>query len=63
MPSFNVEDKVRWVRAVGRPEYKDVVGTVLDVIPSDTNLEKFNMYHVEFDFGRFTLYGTQIAPE
>ena len=57
---FKRNDRVRWVRALSYPEYENAVGTVLDVIPNDTSLDAFTMYDVEFQFGKFTLYGTQI---
>jgi hypothetical protein len=63
MSSFNLEDKVRWVRAVWSPGNKGAVGTFLNVILSDTDIEDFTMYDIEFKFGIFTLYGTQIEPE
>ena len=59
MSSFKVEDKVRWVRA-RYSENKGAVGTVFDVILSDTDIEDFNLYDIEFEFGKLTLYGTQI---
>ena len=63
MPVFKVADKVRWVRAVSSPESKDALGVVTNVIPNETGVEEFAMYDVEFSFGTFTLYGTQIEPE
>jgi len=36
---------------------------VLAVIPSDSGLDDFTMYDVQFEFGTFTLYGTQIEAD
>jgi len=30
------------------------------LIPSDTSIEEFAIYDVEFDFGSLTLHGTQL---
>jgi len=60
---FKRSDRVRWVRALSHPEYENAVGTVLDVIPNDASLDAFTMYDVEFQFGTFTLYGTQIEAD
>ena len=60
---FKPSDRVRWVRAFPHTEYENAVGTVLDVIPNDTSLDAFTMYDVEFQFGKFTLYGTQIEAD
>ncbi len=60
---FNRDDRVRWVRALPNAEYENAVGTVRDVIPNDASLDAFTMYDVEFQFGTFTLYGTQIESE
>jgi hypothetical protein len=42
---------------------KAIPGKVIAVIPSDSGLADFAMYDVRFDFGTFTLYGTQIEAE
>jgi hypothetical protein len=60
---FKRGDCVRWIRAVSYPEYKNAVGTILAVIPNDASLDAFTMYDVEFEFGTFTLYGTQIDAD
>ena len=64
MPSFKVGDRVRWVRAAISSEHKNAVGTAIDVMSNDdTNLEAFTIYDIEFQFGMFTLYGSQIEAE
>jgi hypothetical protein len=55
---FRRNDHVRWVRALSYPEYENAV-----VIPNDASLDAFTMYDVEFQFGKFTLYGTQIEAD
>ena len=57
---FAVGDHVRWVRALADPGNQNSVGQVLAVVPNDSNLDAFTIYDVEFSFGRFTLYGTQV---
>jgi hypothetical protein len=57
MPTFNIGDRVRWVRAVGDPQQKNAVGIIIAVITSEQGV---TMYDVKFDFGRFALYSTQI---
>ena len=57
---FKTGDHVYWTRAVADPSKVRVPGVVQMVIPSDSGLDEFNMYDVKFDFGTFTLYGTQI---
>jgi len=54
---------VCWTRAVADPNKVHIPGTVIDVIPGDSALDAFTMYDVKFEFGTFTLYGTQIEPE
>jgi hypothetical protein len=63
MPGFKVGDHVRWVKAAFSPEYKNAVGIVESGIPSDTDAEGFTMYDIKFEFGKRTLYGTQIEAE
>ena len=60
MSKHEVGSKVRWVRAVTYPENRNAVGIVLAVIRNDAHLDDFTMYDIEFSFGNFTLYGTQI---
>ena len=60
--SYEIGDRVVWVRAVPDSRMKDIVGVVLAVIPNPSNLAQFTMYDVQFDFGTFTLYGTQLSP-
>jgi hypothetical protein len=59
---FNIGDRVCWTRAVADPTKITVAGVVLAVIPSDSGLDDFTMYDVQFEFGTFTLYGTQMKP-
>jgi hypothetical protein len=60
---FRIGDRVCWTRAVADPNKVHIPGTVIDVIPGDSALDAFTMYDVKFEFGTFTLYGTQIEPE
>jgi hypothetical protein len=60
---FRVGDHVCWTRAMGDPSKAELPGIVRSVFPCDSGLDDFTMYDVEFDFGTFTLYGTQIEPE
>jgi hypothetical protein len=32
------------------------------VIASDSNLDEFTVYDIQFDFRTYTLYGTQLRP-
>ena len=62
MPLLKVGDPVMWVKAITGVDrhQQDIIGKVLFVIPSDSGFQEFALYDVQFDFGRFTLYGTQI---
>jgi len=62
VPRHNIGSKVRWVHALNIPENQNAVGIVLAVIPNDDDLDDFTMYDIQFPFGNFTLYGTQIEP-
>jgi hypothetical protein len=53
---FKVGDQVRWVNAVFPPEYKNAVGTIVFIVPSDTDIEQFTMYGEQF-----TMYGEQFT--
>lgn len=57
---FKIGDRVRWGRAVPDPNLKDLTGVIVAIIPSDMDLPQFTMYDIKFDFGIYTLYGTQI---
>ena len=63
MPSFTIGDHVRWVRGAVSSEQKNAIGVVLEVMPDDANLEAFTIYDIEFRFGIYTLYGSQIEAE
>ena len=58
---FNIGDTVLWVRACSIDQQRPMVGRVLTVIASESALEEFTMYDVKFEFGTFTLYGTQLT--
>ena len=62
MSLFQVGDSVVWVKAVAdnRPE---IVGIVLAVVPSDSEIDEFALYDVAFIFGTFTLHGTQLKAD
>ena len=58
MEHFKVGDRVLWTRALSEPIKERIIGTIVAVIPS--RVPSFTMYDVEFEFGTFALYGTQI---
>jgi len=61
---YRVGDKVRWTKASWSSQLKqNSTGVILRVIPTDCGVEHFNLYDVEFDFGMYMLYGTQLDPE
>jgi hypothetical protein len=60
---FKVGDKVRWRHAVHELKAKDALGTITAVIPNETSVDELTLYEIKFDFGTFTLYGTQIVQE
>ena len=60
---FKVGDQVRWRNAVPELKAKDALGTITAVIPNETGVEDLTLYEIKFDFGAFTLYGTQIEQE
>ena len=51
---------MRWTRAVAKPQFKDAQGLVTGVLANDTHVDELTMYDVTFEFGSFTLYGTQL---
>ena len=57
---FNIGDKVRWIRAVAAPEYRNAIGMIVAVFPDERHSLAFSTYDVHFPFGTWTLYGTQI---
>ena len=56
---FKAGDHVRWIRAVPDSILKEVDGVVLEIVATD-KVEAFNLYKVQFEFGTYTLYGTQL---
>jgi hypothetical protein len=57
---FKIGDRVQWVRAVPDATKQDNIGIVTAVIPDDKNRDEFTLYDIKFDFGLYTLYGTQL---
>ena len=57
---FIVGSHVRWVRALSDGDRFGSVGIVLAVIPDEHGIAWFTRYDVQFSFGRFRLYGTQL---
>lgn len=51
-----------WVKT-GADHQPEIIGTVLAVMPSDSKLDEFALYDVKFDFGTFTLHGTQLQAQ
>lgn len=60
MSLFRVGQSVVWVKADNRPA---IIGTVVAVMPSDSELDEFAIYEVEFDFGTFTLHATELMAQ
>ena len=60
MARFKTGDKVRRAEPFSSLEYKNAVGAVALVIPSDTDVPELTIYDIEFLFGIRTLYGDQI---
>ena len=56
---FKVGDYVAWTEGEGPGG--SAVGKIVAIIPSDTGTPEFNLYDVEFPFGKRTLYGTQLT--
>jgi hypothetical protein len=59
MANFEPSDRVVWIRAVPDPSKKGIQGTVV-AIDDDALGGQFPLYEVQFEFGKATLYGTQI---
>jgi hypothetical protein len=59
---FDIGDEVRWVQATPASKARGMSGVILDVIPSISRLDELTMYEIQFQFGTFRLYGTQIEP-
>jgi len=55
---FKIGDRVAWNRAVSEEQFQGAIGVILAIVPG--NSDAFALFDVEFDFGLFTLYGTQI---
>lgn len=60
---FKVGDRVRWRHAVRDSYAKNALGIITSLIPNETGVDEFTLYEIKFDFGTFTLYGTQIELE
>lgn len=60
---FKVGDKVRWRHGVPELKAKNALGTITAVIPNETGVDELTLYEIKFDFGTFTLYGSQIEEE
>jgi hypothetical protein len=57
---FQVGDRVQWVRAVPDTKLKGAAGVILAVIEADKRPDEYNLYDIRFEFGMYTLYGTQL---
>ena len=62
MAQYKVGDHVQWTRAVSQPRFKNAKGLVTAVLDNDTQVDDLTLYDVQFEFGLFTLYGTQLDP-
>ena len=60
---FKVGDQVRWRHAVPDSKLTNALGTITAVIPNETGVDDFTLYEIEFDFGAFTLYASQIEQK
>ena len=60
MPLFQIGDRVRWTAV--RNEHTPVVGTVKAAIPDDSGSADFDLYEIDFAFGRVTLPASQLEP-
>ena len=60
---FEVGDQVRWLQGVPELKAKNALGTITGVIPNETGVDELTLYEIKFDFGAFTLYGSQIEKE
>lgn len=56
--AFKPGDRVCW-KGIRDPTHNHIPGTILKVIPKGAGAA-FALYEVEFEFGTFTLYGTQL---
>jgi hypothetical protein len=62
MAAFRVGDSVMLAPSLTEPIKKDLVGTVIAVIPCDSGQDPFTLYDIQFEVGVFTLHGSQIEP-
>jgi hypothetical protein len=60
---FKVGDQVRWQHGVPELKAKNALGAIIAVIPNETGVDELTLYEIKFDFGAFTLYGSQIEKE
>ena len=60
MPLLKVGSLVSLQNASGQEV--EELGTVVNVIPSDSGMAEFNLYEVDFAFGIRTLYGSDLSP-
>ena len=60
---FKVGDQVRWRHAVPDAKLANALGTITAVIPNETGVDDLTLYEIDFDFGAFTLYGSQIEQK
>jgi hypothetical protein len=60
---FKVGDQVRWRHAVPDSKLTNALGTITAVIPNETGVDDLTLYEIDFDFGAFTLYGSQIEQK
>jgi len=63
IPIFKIGDHVRWIRGAASSQQKNAIGIVVEVMPDNENREAFTTYDIEFQFGIYTLYGSQIEAE
>ena len=59
--AFKTGDRVRWSKGT-LPEYQNAEGTVTAILETTDDLPEFTLYEIEFEFGKRTLYRTQIEP-
>ena len=60
VPVFSIGDRVRWTGVLS-DDYKDAIGTIVAVIPSDQTDPHLTLYKIEFESrGTHTLLGRNI---
>jgi hypothetical protein len=59
---FKVGDEVQWSKVVSLSKGANTLFGIVNAVISDSELEEWTMYEVQFGFGLFMIYGTQLKP-